>query len=131
MSDRVTATFKDSFRDTVIGWFANGAADRAEAMRAADECAEHGCASGCVSEAVYYSDNTRTYERFEDEIIDLCNGAGWTDQGEAGDLGTLCQIVNDRVWVAVESVAGSLTEDDFEDYFPSEDEDETEDEGGK
>lgn len=131
MSDRVTDTFKDSFRDTVIGWFADGASDRAEAMRAADECAEHGCASGCVSEAVCDSDNTRTYERFEGEIIDLCNEAFWVDRGEAGDLGTLCQIMRDRVWFAVESVAGSLTKDDFKDYFPDEDKDKDEDEGGK
>ena len=117
MSDRVTDTFKDSFRDTAIGWFAKGASDRAEAMRNANECAEHGCESGCVSEAIYYSDNARTYERFEDEIIDLCNEAFWVDRGGEGDLGTLCQIMNDRVWIAVESVARELNEDDFEDYF--------------
>ena len=127
MSDRVTDTFKDSFRDTVIGWFADGASDRAEAMLNAEDCATHGCESGCVGEAIYYSDNARTYERFEDEILDLCNEAGWSDRGEAGDLGTICQIMNDRVWVAVESVARELSEDSFEDYFPDEDSDEDSD----
>lgn len=119
MSDKVTETFRDSFRDTVSGWFAKGASDRAEAMRNAEDCATHGCVSGCVSEAIYYSDNARTYERFEDEILDLCNEAGRADR--AGNLGTIVEIMNDRVWFAVESVAGSLTEDDFEDYFPDED----------
>lgn len=91
-----------SFREVVIGWLQDGAASPAEAAERAAECAQYGCASGVLPEVIRYSDNAETYDQWEDEILSLCQEADFREES----LASLCTIVSNRVWCAVDVIAG-------------------------
>ena len=69
------------------------------------DIAEHGCASGCASEHIYYSETSQFYELHEDEINDYardCFGDEFLSVFAKDDI---LSLINNLVWFFVESIA--------------------------
>ena len=69
------------------------------------DIAEHGCASGCASEHIYYSETSQFYELHEDEINDYardCFGDEFLSVFAKDDI---LSLINNLVWFFIESIA--------------------------
>ena len=67
--------------------------------------AEHGCASGCAFDHIYYSETSEFYDKYEDEInayAEDCFGDEFLATFAVDNVGSL---INNLVWFFVESVA--------------------------
>ena len=69
--------------------------------------AEHGCASGCAGEHIYYSETSDFYDKYEDEINDyLTNIFGDNFMFDiCTDCHDMTDMKNKLVWSFIELVA--------------------------
>lgn len=82
------------------------------------EVSEHGCASGCISGLIYYSETTAIYSRFRDDIWEILQETaemmGYDDviqlvsADKKKEFITPSYFENHLVWFATEIVAGDL-----------------------
>ena len=76
-----------------------------------NDIVEHGCASGCASNHIYYTDTVSFYDRYSDDICEYINDAiGFEFQRETFDNneGNLTGYKNDIVWTFIELYAMEL-----------------------
>ena len=76
-----------------------------------NDIVEHGCASGCASNHIYYTDTVSFYDRYSDDICEYINNAiGFEFQRETFDNneGNLTGYKNDIVWTFIELYAMEL-----------------------
>ena len=69
------------------------------------DIAEHGCASGCAHDHIYYSETTKFYDEHEEEInayAEDCFGDEFLSIFAKDDITSL---KNNLVWFFVESIA--------------------------
>ena len=76
-----------------------------------NDIVEHGCASGCATNHIYYTDTVSFYDRYSDDICEYINDAiGFEFQRETFDNneGNLTGYKNDIVWTFIELYAMEL-----------------------
>ena len=66
------------------------------------DVAMHGC-SGGVSGFIYYSENERFFDKYEDEICDYLNDCGMSMKDFVDVDSTIRSLKNDMVWAVVEA----------------------------
>ena len=85
-----------------------------------NDIVEHGCASGCAHQHIYYSDNVSFYDKYSDDINDYIRDAiGYEFLTETFDNneGELIGYKNDIVWTFIELYAMELIDNiDNEEY---------------
>ena len=71
------------------------------------DIAEHGCASGCASEHIYYTQTSEFFDKFEDEIEDYMLDNFGDDFMHEVTIGcqSLTEIKNKLTWTFIELVA--------------------------
>jgi hypothetical protein len=77
------------------------------------EIAEHGCASSVANQHIYYSQTTKFFDEYEDEIIEYIADTYGGEINEEIWNNNPCNIIsykNDTVWCYVELVASELVE---------------------
>ena len=75
---------------------------------------EHGCASGIAHQHIYYADNIKFYDTYEDEITDyIVDNFGSEMLTELFDNneGNLRGYKNDLVWTYIEMIASTIIEE--------------------
>jgi len=76
-----------------------------------NDIVEHGCASGCAHQHIYYSDTVSFYDQYHEEICDYIRDAiGWQFLTETFDNNeaNLTGFKNDIVWTFIELYAMEL-----------------------
>ena len=76
-----------------------------------NDIVEHGCASGCANNHIYYTDTVSFYDEHESDICEYINNAiGFEFQRETFDNneGNLTGYKNDIVWTFIELYAMEL-----------------------
>ena len=78
------------------------------------EIVEHGCASGCAHDHIYYADCIKFYDTYEDEITDYIVdnfGSDMLVELFSNNEGNLRGYKNDLVWTYIEMVASGIIEE--------------------
>jgi len=65
------------------------------------DVAEHGCQGG-VNGFIYYSENEKFFDEYEDEIYDYLNDCGFSMKDFVDTGSTIRTLKNDLVWCVVE-----------------------------
>ena len=65
------------------------------------DVANYGCAGG-VNGFIYYSETSKFFDEYEDEIYDYLNDAGFSMKNFVHSGSTISTLKNDLVWCAVE-----------------------------
>jgi hypothetical protein len=65
------------------------------------DVATYGCQGG-VSGFIYYSETSKFFDEYEDEIYDYLNDCGFSMKHFAEDGSTIATLKNDMVWCVVE-----------------------------
>ena len=76
-----------------------------------NDIVEHGCASGCASNHIYYSDTVSFYDDYSDEISDYIRdaiGSEFLTETFDNNEGNLTGYKNDIVWTFIELYAMEL-----------------------
>ena len=76
-----------------------------------NDIVEHGCASGCASNHIYYSDNVSFYDQHEDAIVEYITdaiGSEFLTETFDNNEGNLTGYKNDIVWTFIELYAMEL-----------------------
>ena len=76
-----------------------------------NDIVEHGCASGCANNHIYYSDTVSFYDQYSDEIIDYIRdaiGSEFLTETFDNNEGNLTGYKNDIVWTFIELYAMEL-----------------------
>jgi len=76
-----------------------------------NDIVEHGCASGCAHQHIYYSDNVSFYDKYEDDIVEYITdaiGSEFLTETFDNNEGNLTGYKNDIVWTFVELYAMEL-----------------------
>ena len=76
-----------------------------------NDIVEHGCASGCAHQHIYYSDNVSFYNKYEDDIVEYITdaiGSEFLTETFDNNEGSLTGYKNDIVWTFVELYAMEL-----------------------
>lgn len=69
------------------------------------DIAEHGCASGCASEHIYYYQTSEFYELYEDEINAYAEDCFGDEFLAVFAKDSVLSLINNIVWFFVESIA--------------------------
>ena len=69
------------------------------------EIAEHGCASGCATDHIYYSETSEFYDEHEDEINAYAEDCFGDEFLSTFAKDSITSLKNNLVWFFVESVA--------------------------
>ena len=78
------------------------------------EIVEHGCASGCAHDHIYYADCIKFYDTYEDEITDYIVdnfGSEMLVELFSNNEGNLTGYKNDLVWTFIEMNASTIIEE--------------------
>ena len=78
------------------------------------EIMEHGCASGVAHDHIYYSDNVKFFNDYEDEITDYIVdnfGSEMLVELFSNNEGNLRGYMNDVVWTYIEMSASTIIEE--------------------
>ena len=78
------------------------------------EIVEHGCASGCAHQHIYYADCIKFYDTYEDEITDYIVdnfGSEMLVELFSNNEGNLRGYKNDLVWTYIEMIASTIIEE--------------------
>ena len=81
------------------------------------EIVEHGCASGVAHDHIYYMDNVKFFNDYEDEITDYITdnfGSEMLVELFSNNEGNLRGYMNDVVWTYIELIASTII-DEYED----------------
>ena len=76
-----------------------------------NDIVEHGCASGCAHQHIYYSDNVSFYDEYEVWIVDYIRnviGGEFLTETFDNNEGNLTGYKNDIVWTFIELYAMEL-----------------------
>tara|TARA_Y100001970_G_scaffold29170_1_gene36007 strand:+ start:1004 stop:1342 length:339 start_codon:yes stop_codon:yes gene_type:complete len=76
-----------------------------------NDIVEHGCASGCAHQHIYYSDNVSFYDNYSDDIVEYITdaiGSEFLTQTFDNNEGNLTGYKNDIVWTFIELYAMEL-----------------------
>ena len=76
-----------------------------------NDIVEHGCASGCANNHIYYSDTVSFYDQYSDEISDYIRdaiGSEFLTETFDNNEGSLTGYKNDIVWTFIELYAMEL-----------------------
>ena len=76
-----------------------------------NDIVEHGCASGCASNHIYYADTVSFYDRYSDDINDYIRdaiGSEFLTETFDNNEGNLTGYKNDIVWTFIELYAMEL-----------------------
>ena len=76
-----------------------------------NDIVEHGCASGCAHQHIYYSDTVSFYDEYSDEIVDNivdAIGSEFLTETFDNNEGNLTGYKNDIVWTFIELYAMDL-----------------------
>ena len=76
-----------------------------------NEIVEHGCASGCASNHIYYSDTVKFFDQYSEEISDYIRdaiGSEFLTETFDNNEGFLDGYKNDIVWTFIELYAMEL-----------------------
>ena len=76
-----------------------------------NDIVEHGCASGCASHHIYYSDNVSFYDKYEVDIVEYITdaiGSEFLTETFDNNEGNLTGYKNDIVWTFIELYAMEL-----------------------
>ena len=76
-----------------------------------NDIVEHGCASGCASNHIYYTDTVSFYDKYSVEIDDYIRGAIGSEfltETFDNNEGNLTGYKNDIVWTFIELYAMEL-----------------------
>ena len=76
-----------------------------------NDIVEHGCASGCANNHIYYSDTVSFYDEYSDEISDYIRdaiGSEFLTETFDNNEGNLTGYKNDIVWTFIELYAMEL-----------------------
>ena len=77
------------------------------------EIAEHGCVAGVATNHIYYSETTKFFDQYEDEITDYVETLLGTDYlvvTFSNNDAHLRSYKNDVVWTYIELVAGEIVD---------------------
>ena len=92
-----------------------------------NDIVEHGCASGCASNHIYYTDTVSFYDKYSDSIVDYIGdviGSGFLTETFDNNEGNLTGYKNDIVWTFIELYAMELIDNiDNEEFESNEDAD--------
>ena len=90
-----------------------------------NDIVEHGCASGCASNHIYYSDTVSFYDEYSDDILDYIRdviGSEFLTETFDNNEGNLTGYKNDIVWTFIELYAMELIDNiDNEEFESNED----------
>ena len=79
-----------------------------------DDVINHGCGSGCVPSLVYYSDTNKFYEKFNDEIYNYFDAAGWEAINDNMNASDFVKFENDAkckvTWIVYEEITYTIHE---------------------
>ena len=78
------------------------------------EIIEHGCASGVAHDHIYYADNVKFFNDYEDEITDYMVdnfGSEMLVELFSNNEGNLRGYMNDMTWTYIEMVASTIVEE--------------------
>ena len=76
-----------------------------------NDIVEHGCASGCAHQHIYYADNVSFYDEYEHSIVDYITdaiGSEFLTETFDNNEGSLIGYKNDIVWTFIELYAMEL-----------------------
>ena len=76
-----------------------------------NDIVEHGCASGCAHQHIYYSDTVKFFDRYEDTICEYITdaiGSEFLTETFDNNEGNLTGYKNDIVWTFIELYAMEL-----------------------
>ena len=76
-----------------------------------NDIVEHGCASGCASNHIYYTDTVSFYDQYSDDINDYIRdaiGSEFLTETFDNNEGNLTGYKNDIVWTFIELYAMEL-----------------------
>ena len=76
-----------------------------------NDIVEHGCASGCASNHIYYTDTVSFYDAYSDDINDYIRdaiGSEFLTETFDNNEGNLTGYKNDIVWTFIELYAMEL-----------------------
>ena len=76
-----------------------------------NDIVEHGCASGCASNHIYYTDTVSFYDEYSDDILDYIRdaiGSEFLTETFDNNEGNLTGYKNDIVWTFIELYAMEL-----------------------
>ena len=76
-----------------------------------NDIVEHGCASGCASNHIYYTDTVSFYDEYSDDICDYIRdaiGSEFLTETFDNNEGNLTGYKNDIVWTFIELYAMEL-----------------------
>ena len=76
-----------------------------------NDIVEHGCASGCASNHIYYTDTVSFYDEYSDDINDYIRdaiGSEFLTETFDNNEGNLTGYKNDIVWTFIELYAMEL-----------------------
>ena len=86
------------------------------------DVAAYGCAGG-VSGFIYYSETSKFFDEYEDEIYDYLNDAGFSMKNFVHSGSTISTLKNDLVWCVVEMYCQCVLneyeqtcQDEYEEY---------------
>ncbi len=69
------------------------------------DIAEHGCASGCAREHIYYSETSEFYDKYEDEINAYAKDVLGDEFLSMFAKDSVLSMINNLVWFFIESIA--------------------------
>ena len=87
-----------------------------------NDIVEHGCASGCASNHIYYSDTVRFFDLYSDDICDYIRdaiGSEFLTETFDNNEGYLTGYKNDIVWTFIELYAMELIDNINNEEFES------------
>ena len=92
-----------------------------------NDIVEHGCASGCANNHIYYSDTVSFFDQYSDDICDYIRdaiGSEFLTETFDNNEGNLTGYKNDIVWTFIELYAMELLDNiDNEEFESNEDAD--------
>jgi len=93
-----------------------------------NDIVEHGCASGCAHQHIYYADNVSFYDEYEHSIVDYITdaiGSEFLTETFDNNEGHLIGYKNDIVWTFIELYAMQLIDNIDNEEFESNEEADT------
>ena len=81
------------------------------AIEELNDIVEHGCASGCANNHIYYSDTVSFYDKYSDDIVEYITdaiGSEFLTETFDNNEGNLTGYKNDIVWTFIELYAMEL-----------------------
>ena len=93
-----------------------------------NDIVEHGCASGCASNHIYYSDTVSFFDQYSDDICEYIRdviGSEFLTETFDNNEGNLTGYKNDIVWTFIELYAMELIDNIDNEEFESNEEADT------